>query len=163
MQIIPARMQCTPVSRNDYMHMRLLLIFCFCTVFLLRPVSASGQTFSTEELMEGFDKTVFGLEYRSWSWRPYLVKKFTTPVRFYVHNHSLRDRRKTVRRFVKEIGNRIGGLTTDFATDAESANLKYSLSTGPSTNRWSKGTSTRMTAQECRVVASFGSCPDEKA
>ena len=33
--------------------------------------------FDREEILNGFEKTVFGLEYRSWSWRPYLVKKFT--------------------------------------------------------------------------------------
>jgi len=86
-------------------------------------MAASGS-FSTEELLDGFEKTVFGLEYRSWSWRPYLVKKFTRPVRFYVHNYSSRDRTRTVHRFIREIGNRVGGLTTGIANDSASANFQ---------------------------------------
>lgn len=99
----------------------LLLVFA-CTT--LTNSASANDSFTTEELLEGFEKTVFGLEYRSWSWRPYLVKKYTQPVQFYVHNLSSRDRTKMVRRFVREIGNRIGGLTTGITNDRNAANFE---------------------------------------
>ncbi|MDN3718296.1 DUF2927 domain-containing protein [Roseibium salinum] len=69
-------------------------------------------------------KTVFGLEYRSWSWRPYLVKKFTGPVLFYVHNLSATDRKPIVHRFLREIGSRVNGLTVAIADDPANANFE---------------------------------------
>jgi len=105
--------------------MRPFLSVLFLSVLLAaRPGNAASGSFSTEELIDGFEKTVFGLEYRSWSWRPYQVKKFTRPVLFYVHNLSRRDRRNTVYRFVREIGNRIGGLTTAITEDPAQANFE---------------------------------------
>ncbi len=88
------------------------------------PAKAANTTYSMQELMDGFEKTVFGLEYRSWSWRPYQVKKFTGPVLFYVHNLSSRDRRNTVKRFIREIGKRVGGLTTSVTNDKDAANFE---------------------------------------
>jgi len=104
--------------------MRLFLTNLLLAGFLsIPPALAANDSFSTEELLEGFEKTVFGLEYRSWSWRPYLVKKFTRPVFFYVHNLSSRDRMQTVRRFVREIDTRIDGLTTGVTDDPAQANF----------------------------------------
>jgi len=105
---------------------RLILLLC-----LALPVVAGGAasssaappTFSTEELIDGFMKTVFGLEYRSWSWQPYLVKKYAGPVRFYVHNMAARDRRPTVYRFIEQIGSGIRGLSTIIVPTPEEANF----------------------------------------
>ncbi|MET1413893.1 DUF2927 domain-containing protein [Roseibium sp. HPY-6] len=94
------------------------------TLMCVTPVRAANDSFSTEELLKGFEKTVFGLEYRSWSWRPYLVKKFTQPVTFYVHNLSRRDRTRVVHRFVREIDRRIGGLKTGITNDPSAANFE---------------------------------------
>ncbi|MHA7774321.1 DUF2927 domain-containing protein [Roseibium sp. M-1] len=102
----------------------LMLLLLFAGLAGTLRAAAANDSFSTEELLEGFEKTVFGLEYRSWSWRPYLVKKFTTPVRFYVHNLSARDRTGTVHRFVKEIGSRISGLSTSLAGNPSDANFE---------------------------------------
>jgi hypothetical protein len=109
--------------------MTFMRFFLACLLLLaastqMPPARAASDSFTTEELLEGFEKTVFGLEYRSWSWRPYLVKKFTRPVNFFVHNLSSRDRTRTVYRFVKEIGNRVGGLTTGIASDPSNANFE---------------------------------------
>lgn len=87
------------------------------------PAAASSDSFTTDELLSGFEKTVFGLEYRSWSWRPYLVKKFTRPVLFHVYSLSSRDRTQTVHRFIQEIGNRVGGLSTAVTNDPAAANF----------------------------------------
>ncbi|MEP3048500.1 MAG: DUF2927 domain-containing protein [Roseibium sp.] len=105
--------------------MRSLLILLLLSFNLHAGASqAANDSFSTEELLNGFEKTVFGLEYRSWSWRPYQVKKFTKPVQFYIHNLSRRDRSKAVKRFVREIDRRIRGLTTTFASTPADANFE---------------------------------------
>ncbi|MEP4769109.1 MAG: DUF2927 domain-containing protein [Roseibium sp.] len=105
------------------MRWSLILIFLVFQVHI-GPARAANDTFSIEELLNGFEKTVFGLEYRSWSWRPYQVKKFTKPVRFYIHNLSSRDRRKTVKRFIREIDQRVRGLSTGFAVNPAEANFE---------------------------------------
>ncbi|WP_242390276.1 DUF2927 domain-containing protein [Polymorphum gilvum] len=73
--------------------------------------------------MAGFVNTVFGLEYRSWSWQPYLVKKYTRPVRFQVHNLARRNRTATVEAFVREIDRKIHGLSASMAATPEEANF----------------------------------------
>lgn len=105
--------------------MRLVLV-CLSALAMLaaQPTRVAADSFSTEEILNGFEKTVFGLEYRSWSWRPYLVKKFTVPVKFYIHNLSRRDRAKTVRRFVSEIDRRVGGLTASVVRNPSEANFE---------------------------------------
>ncbi|TYC67736.1 DUF2927 domain-containing protein [Stappia sp. BW2] len=109
--------------------MNFVRFLVICLLLLTGPVtfssaSSANDSFSTEELLAGFEKTVFGLEYRSWSWRPYLVKKFTKPVLFYVHNLSARDRTQTVHRFIREIGKRVGGITTKVTNDPAAANFE---------------------------------------
>lgn len=105
--------------------MRLVLISFFIMAFAATfPTRASGDAFTTTEILTGFEKTVFGLEYRSWSWRPYRVKKFTVPVRFYIHNLSQRDRTKIVKRFVSEIDRRVKGLTASVVNSASDANFQ---------------------------------------
>ncbi|MTI00647.1 DUF2927 domain-containing protein [Roseibium sp. RKSG952] len=94
------------------------------SVTLTVSTQAASDSFSTEEILTGFNKTVFGLEYRAWTWQPYLVKKFTVPVRFYVHNFASRDRSATVRRFIGEIDRKIDGLTTAFAASPNHANFQ---------------------------------------
>lgn len=84
---------------------------------------AEASTFTNKELTDGFMRTVFGLEYRSWSWQPYLVKKYTAPVRFFVHNLAERDRRSMVHRFVLDLPRKVEGLQTTVAQSAETANF----------------------------------------
>ncbi len=105
------------------MHRIALLIFGLM-MLAPRPATAGAQPFTTEELLSGFQKTVFGLEYRSWSWRPYLVKKFTVPVKFYVHNLSRQNRAPVVKRFIKDLDKKILGLKSSLAADAASANFQ---------------------------------------
>lgn len=105
----------------------LVAVKFFCIFFILFSCVSktnANDSFSTEELLEGFEKTVFGLEYRTWSWRPYQVKKFTRPVVFYVHSYSARKRTKTVHRFIREIGRRVGGLKTYITRDRNKANFE---------------------------------------
>lgn len=103
---------------------RNLLILLAVLVWLAPQVPAKAAAFSTDELIEGFQKTVFGLEYRSWSWRPYLVKKYTVPVRFYVHNYSRKNRRNMVHRFIREVNRKVDGLSASLSRDRRAANFE---------------------------------------
>lgn len=104
-----------------------LLAVALVVLLALPPTDAAAQprphTFSTEELVDGFMKTVFGLEYRSWSWQPYLVKKYSGPVRFYVHNTARKNRKPMVYRFIDQIGAGIRGLSTMIVADPREANF----------------------------------------
>jgi hypothetical protein len=123
----------TPVvqdkSRNPFVRRPIsTLVVLICCVLLAvagtrTPARAAPYTFSTEELVDGFMKTVFGLEYRSWSWQPYLVKKYVGPVRFYVHNMARKNRKPTVYRFIDQIGASIRGLATAIVADPAEANF----------------------------------------
>ncbi|WP_417685564.1 DUF2927 domain-containing protein [Roseibium sp.] len=106
------------MSRNAPFILGLLLFLAGASV------RSEAQPFTTDELLDGFKKTVFGLEYRTWSWRPYLVKKFTVPVRFYVHNLARKNRGPTVTRFVDSLSRKIAGLESEFAGSAETANFQ---------------------------------------
>ncbi len=103
---------------------RLIFAFLLVSGLFSGTGKAIAQPFSTEELLNGFQKTVFGLEYRAWSWRPYLVKKFTVPVRFYVHNLSRKNRKPTVHAFVRNVGRKVHGLSTGLASSPGSANFQ---------------------------------------
>ncbi|WP_249693108.1 DUF2927 domain-containing protein [Stappia sp. WLB 29] len=105
---------------------RLILLLCLALPAFSGSTassSAAPHTFSTEELIDGFMKTVFGLEYRSWSWQPYLVKKYAGPVRFYVHNMATRNRRPIVYRFIEQMGKGIRGLSTIVVPTPAEANF----------------------------------------
>lgn len=74
-----------------------------------------------DEVISGFHKTVFGLEYRSWNWRSYRVKKFSKPVRAIIYNLAEEDRSDVVARFVNTIDRKVRGLdmaTTFYPEDA---------------------------------------------
>ncbi|WP_420412022.1 DUF2927 domain-containing protein [Roseibium sp.] len=103
---------------------RILIFFMVMAISASFPARGSSDSFTTDEILFGFEKTVFGLEYRNWGWRPYLVKKFTSPVRFYIHNLSRRDRTRTVRRFIGEINRRVTGLTASIVNRPADANFE---------------------------------------
>jgi len=105
--------------------MRWILIFFMALAFSASlPSRASSETFTTAEILYGFEQTVFGLEYNNWGWRPYMVKKFTDPVRFYIHNLAARDRSGTVRRFIGEIDQRVAGLSASVVQRPADANFE---------------------------------------
>lgn len=103
---------------------QLLSLVAFLLLALAGNASHAGPyTFSTEELTDGFMKTVFGLEYRSWSWQPYLVKKYVIPVRFYIHNHARKNRKQVIQSFIQSLEGNIRGLSVSMAARPEDANF----------------------------------------
>lgn len=101
----------------------LLLVAVALSLPLSREARAGAYTFSTEELVDGFMKTVFGLEYRAWSWQPYLVKKYVGPVRFHVHNLARRNRKPMVYRFIETLSSGVRGLATTIVANPADANF----------------------------------------
>lgn len=89
------------------------------------PAAAAqaNYSFSTEELIDGFMKTVFGLEYRAWSWQPYLVKKYTGTVSFHVHNEARKNRKPVIHQFINQLDSQVRGLSTRVVRDPEAANF----------------------------------------
>lgn len=103
-------------------------VVVFAALFLTAAAGVGGARagqadFSNKELIDGFMKTVFGLEYRTWNWQPYLVKKYTAPVRFYVHNLSRRNRKNDAVRFINGLSQRIRGLRARAVSSAGQANF----------------------------------------
>jgi len=84
---------------------------------------AEKTSFNDQELIDGFMKTVFGLEYRSWNWQPYLVKKFTKPVVVHIRNLSQRDRKQDAAAFLHYLNGKIHGLSIAVTNRAEQSNF----------------------------------------
>ncbi len=109
-------------KKTRYICLTLLIAF----IVAAWPVGqgrAMTESFSTEEMIDGFMKTVFGLEYRTWSWQPYLVKKYTGQVRFYIHNLARKNRKPVITRFIQSLNNNIHGLKTTVVSNPEEANF----------------------------------------
>lgn len=87
------------------------------------PARAGPESFTAEELIDGFTNTVFGLEYRAWSWQPYLVKKYVKPVRFRIHNLASRNRVPAIEAFLAELPRKIPTLDARLAEAGTEANF----------------------------------------
>jgi hypothetical protein len=86
--------------------------------------TASAQAFSDAELIDGFNRTVFGSEYRSFGWQSYLVKKYTGPVRLFVDDRSEARRGAELARFVQALPALISGLDISVVSSPEKANYR---------------------------------------
>jgi hypothetical protein len=86
--------------------------------------SAPAHAFTDDDLTDGFYRTVFGSEYRSWGWQAYLVKKFAEPARVYVEDRTANGRRAEVVRFVGSLPDLIDGLKVKLVDDPAKANYR---------------------------------------
>lgn len=108
-------------KKTRFIRLALLIVLTLAAL----PVGsgrAMTESFSTEEMIDGFMKTVFGLEYRAWSWQPYLVKKYVGPVRFYIHNLARKNRKPVLARFIQSLNGNIHGLQAMVVSDPGQAN-----------------------------------------
>jgi hypothetical protein len=93
-------------------------------VALLAAFAASpGRAFTDAELIDGFQRTVFGSEYQSFGWQSRLVKKYVEPVRIYVEDRSSEPRRETIENFVQTLPGLIDGLDVAIVERREKANF----------------------------------------
>jgi hypothetical protein len=86
--------------------------------------SAPARAFSDAELIDGFERTVFGSEYASFGWQSRLVKKFTGPIRFYVDDRSNAGRGGEIVAFIETLPELIAGLEVKIVGNAGSANYR---------------------------------------
>lgn len=91
--------------------------------FYVSPVRAEGIVgFSDDELMDGFRKTVFGVEYGSMT-AGSSVKKFEGPVRLRVVNVADKDRQRDIAGFVSRLPRLVKGLDIRMARSGENPNF----------------------------------------
>jgi len=72
----------------------------FGLIAALLVFATPGRAFTDAELINGFNRTVFGSEYQRFGWQSRVVKKFTKPVRLFVDDRSTARRRGEVETFV---------------------------------------------------------------
>jgi hypothetical protein len=94
-------------------------------LLLLAPTP--GRAFSDAELIDGFNRTVFGSEYQSFGWQSYLVKKFTGPVHVFVDDRSAEQRGGEIAAFLRSLPGLIAGLDIGLVGNAEDANYRIFL------------------------------------
>ncbi len=82
-----------------------------------------AQAASDAEVIRGFNLTVFGSEYSPLGYQADYIRKFSGPVRFYIHSQSRRNRSAEVQSFILSLNRLIRGLTTRMARSPEEANF----------------------------------------
>jgi len=99
-------------------------VFGLIAAILLTASPVPARAFSDAELIDGFERTVFGSEYASFGWQSRLVKKFTGPVRFYVDDRSTVGRGADVVDFIQMLPQLIAGLDVKIVGDPDTANYR---------------------------------------
>jgi hypothetical protein len=85
--------------------------------------SNTAHAASDAEFIDGFNRTVFGSEYTPFGYQSDYIRKFTRPVRFYIHDMARLNRRGTVRAFILSLNNSIQGLQTRITESQHQANF----------------------------------------
>lgn len=99
------------------------LVKIYLVTLLLALVSAPARAVSDDELIRGFNLTVFNTEFSGKFGSAY-VKKFGGQVRFKIHNLSKINRLEEVRSFVRKINREIVGLDARMAHGANRPNFQ---------------------------------------
>ena len=101
-----------------------LLAAAFTVLSMLHQEARAGERrgFSSAELIDGFHKSVFGLEFGSYRYGQ-IVKKFTGPVRLRVVNQAAVDRTGAIAGFLGRLRGAIPGLDIRLVHDDSSANF----------------------------------------
>jgi hypothetical protein len=100
-----------------------LASFSLIVALLVFASATPGRAFTDAELINGFNRTVFGSEYQRFGWQSRVVKKFTKPVRLFVDDRSTARRRGEVETFVRTLPSLIAGLDISVVEDAKAANF----------------------------------------
>jgi hypothetical protein len=103
--------------------MRLAPLSLLVALLLLLPATP-GHAFTDAELIDGFNRTVFGSEYPSFGWQGSIVKKYTGPVSLYVDDRSAERRGGDVVAFVRTLPSLIRGLKINIVSNPDEANYR---------------------------------------
>jgi len=101
--------------------MKLLRHSCFALALLCAPVPAFA--FSNSDVVDGFNKTVFGAEYSSFSLSAPYVRKFPGIVRIYVTSSVGSTRKKEAERFALSLNKFVRGLRVQLVSSERKANF----------------------------------------
>jgi hypothetical protein len=104
--------------------MRLAPLRLLSGLLLAALAATPGRAFSDAQLIDGFERTVFGSEYPSWGWQAYMVKKFAEPVRFYIEDRSAARRGAEAAAFVRSLPGLIRGLDASIVDRPARANFR---------------------------------------
>lgn len=101
-----------------------LAVASIAAALLATLTASSGHAFSDQELIDGFQRTVFGSEYQTYGWQSFLVKKFARPVRVFVDDRSAEHRGGDVAEFIRTLPGLIDGLDLEIVASAGEANYR---------------------------------------
>jgi hypothetical protein len=102
--------------------MRLVRGLTVMILFLM--ASTPGRAFTDAELIDGFNRTVFGSEYQSLGWQSHLVKKFTGPVHVFIDDRSSKRRGGEIGDFIRSLPGLIENLDISLVAAPEAANYR---------------------------------------
>ncbi|MCF6320575.1 MAG: DUF2927 domain-containing protein [Rhizobiaceae bacterium] len=97
-------------------------IILFFAMVLLSPASLAPAA-DDLQIIDGFNKTVFGAEYAPFGIQSQYIRKFRNTVRFYIHNNSALNRNRSVRSFILGLNRQIKGLKTEIVSSKSRANF----------------------------------------
>lgn len=98
-----------------------MVIYGCLTVALFTASPAKAA--SDYQIIDGFNKTVFGAEYSPFGIQTKYIRKFRGTVRFQIKNRSSLNRTRRVRSFISSLNHQIRGLKTVIVSSREKANF----------------------------------------
>ena len=98
-----------------------ILLCVFASGLFIASPTAQGAT--NYQIIDGFNKTVFGAEYSPFGIQTKYIRKFRGPVRFHVKNSSSLNRLSRVRSFIFGLNSKIKGLKTEIVSSRARANF----------------------------------------
>lgn len=100
-----------------------MLFILACAVQFAAPLVSPAHAASDEELLRGFNLTVFGAEFAPFGIQSRYIRKFNGTVRFNIVNLSKRDRTGEVASFIGSLNSSIRGLRTATTRNPAAANF----------------------------------------
>ena len=92
-------------------------------VLALVVAGLPARAASDDELLRGFNLTVFGAEFAPFGIQSRYIRKFNGPVRFNIINLAKRDRTAAVAQFIRSLNGSIYGLKTSTTRNPAGANF----------------------------------------
>lgn len=113
---------CNPIPIRFNRPFRRLLTFP--AILLLWTLSALPAMAANDfQIIDGFNKTVFGAEYAPFGLQSKYIRKFRGTVRFYIHDKSELKRTRRVKSFILSLNQQIKGLSTKIVSSKTQANF----------------------------------------
>lgn len=82
-----------------------------------------GRAATDFQIIDGFNKTVFGSEYSPRGIQTQYIRKFNKTVRFKIHNMAAINRRYKVRKFIGDLNRKIRGIQAVVTSSSNKANF----------------------------------------